>query len=84
MKKVFDVSVGIICAIACLAGVLLILGSFAGEGSDSEQMTKFFLGLSCIASCVFLYGFSIVVDAASLYIERNKKKAEWLTPLPLI
>ena len=74
MKKVFDILIGIVYTIMFIAGVLNIVGSFSHRGSESSQMA--IIGLSCIVTSVFLFGYSHIVDAAIIYIEKQKEAEE--------
>lgn len=71
MKKVFDVAIGILIAILFLIAVGMIILSFK-ESRDGGYY--FMYGIGCIISAFSLYGFSIIVDAAYIYIEKNRDK----------
>lgn len=74
MKKVFDFAIGTFMVISIFAGIVLLIASFSGKQSDS--FGNAYAGLACLLGAFSLYGFSVIVDAAFIYIENNKKKAE--------
>lgn len=60
---------GISFVIAAI-GIGCIVALFAGKG---EYL--FAYGLSCLACSVFIYGFSYIVEAAYLYIEKREEES---------
>ena len=71
MKKVFDVAIGFFMVVLFLAAIGLIISSFK-ESRDGGYY--FMYGIGCIISAFSLYGFSIIVDAAYIYIEKSGEK----------
>lgn len=58
-----------IFAILLLSGIVFIIGSFGEGGGESA-----FNGLLCISGSFFILGFGRIVEAAYVYLEKNKVK----------
>ena len=67
MRKFFTWSFAFISAIMLIAGVFAIAKSFS-RGGTAET---FLLGLSFVASSIATMGFSCIVEAACVYLEKN-------------
>lgn len=72
MKKAFDIAIGIFIVILFFAGIVLIIASFKERYSDSFGYA--YSGLACLLGAFSLYGFSIIVNAAAIYIEKSKEE----------
>ena len=68
MNKFLSWSFAFVSAILLIAGLLSIAGSFSKGGVES-----FFVGVTLLASSFFTIGFSYIVEAACVYLEKNKK-----------
>ena len=49
----------------------LVLKSF---DNFSHNFEFFIYGIACVVNGIFMYGFSYVVEASFIYIEKNKKE----------
>ena len=74
MKKVFDFLFAIVSMILLIMSIATFVMAFSG--SKSEESINLSICFSCIICIVILIGLSIIVDAASIYIEKNKKQQE--------
>lgn len=72
MKKVLDWAFSIIGGLMFAVGVFLILSAML---SDSEEtLGRFSVGLLCVVSYFFTIGFSYIVEAAIVYLDKQKEK----------
>ncbi len=72
MKTFFDYAWTLISWLALVIGILGIIGAFVE--SDKGSMERFMYGITGIVFSVFSFGFSYLVDAAYIYIQKNEDK----------
>ena len=72
MKKFLDIAFGVVSTILMLIGIAGIGSAFSSNGGEADEMLSY--GACCIVISIFLWGFSYIVDAAIIYIEKNEKK----------
>lgn len=64
MRNPLAVTFQFIAVITLVIGVLLVI-------LDSE---KWLYAVACIGNALFMYGFAYIVEAASIYIDKDKKE----------
>lgn len=74
MKNLLDYAFIITGIIMLVAGFVMILGYFISSGHES--MLNLVYGFSCVLSGLFMIAFSVIVDAAFLYIKKNVEVTE--------
>lgn len=71
MNKVISKIVKVFAILAFVVGLFLFIASINKYGSKADTMA--IIGISSVVSSVFLACLSVLVEAACIYIEKNKK-----------
>ena len=74
MKKYYSICCGAISTLMYIVGVVIIINSFINHTED--PFMAFLYGVGVISFGLIISGFSCIVEAACLYLEKNKKKEE--------
>ena len=71
MRNPLAVTFQVLAVVALVAAVLFVFFYFEGDKSSSN---KLLYALACVVDGLFMYGFAYVIEAASIYIEKDKKE----------
>lgn len=74
MKKYLSICCGAISALMYLVGIGIIINSFVNHTEDPFMAVLY--GVGVFSFGLILSGFSCIVEAACLYLEKNQKKEE--------
>ena len=73
MKKYFFICCGAISTLMYIVGIVIVIGSFF---NTENPLMAILYGVGVFSSGLILSGFSCIVEAACLYLEKNQKKEE--------
>lgn len=74
MKKYFFICCGAISTLMYLVGIGIIISSFVNQ--TENPLMAILYGVGIFSFGLILSGFSCIVEAACLYLEKNQKKEE--------
>ena len=73
MKKYFFICCGAISTLMYIVGIVIVIASFF---NTENPLMAILYGVGAFSFGLILSGFSCIVEAACLYLEKNKKKEE--------
>lgn len=73
MKKYFFICCGAISTLMYIVGIVIVIASFF---NTENPLTAILYGVGAFSFGLILSGFSCIVEAACLYLEKNQKKEE--------